>query len=393
MSEPATQKTGADPDVEVGEVEKVNPRQAAIDAMTARMEEARERELDEAIQADPGLAANQARIDQQIAAANLAAQESGELQPPPEADGAASREPMHPPQQDSQESDPLAEFIVVQDGQPMFQTKVNGQMRLIPLAEARKQLQIGSAAEIRMQNAAQVEKTLLQRQQEIETKERALAQRMQTPVPPVPAQPDLSEADLLDEAREIFSTAFTGTEEDAAKKLAKTLAKIKSNAVPTVQPIKVDENAIVRKAANAAVMAIQNVSKDKDLRAGYAQFQTEYPDIMADPNLFRMADDMTDVIAQEHPDWAISKVMDEAGKRTRSWVTSLRGDSPDTSPKTNTPTITQTHPNRQNRKDGLVRMPSPAASAVHQEIPEPVEGEQSPQEAFAELKKARGQPT
>jgi hypothetical protein len=37
-------------------------------------------------------------------------------------------------------------------------------------------------------------------------------------------------------------------------------------------------------------------------------------------------------------------------------------------------------------------MPQPAAAAVHQELAEVEEAEQTPQEAFAELKAARGQP-
>jgi hypothetical protein len=162
----------------------------------------------------------------------------------------------------------------------------------------------------------------------------------------------------------------------------------------------VDEKKITRDAARAAVGAIQTVARTKDVRTGYVKFQEDYPDIMGDAKLYKMADDMTDVIARENPSWSISDVMYEAGKRTREWVDQIRGVEP-VAPEVPvlTPAIPAApsvalHPTqtRQERKAGLVRMPQPAAAAVHQEIAEVEEAEQTPQEAFAELKAARGQP-
>jgi hypothetical protein len=411
MNTPATQLPGAaDPDVKIGEVVvKPNPRQVAIDAMTARMEEARETELADAVAADPGLAMSQAAMDNQIAAANAEAIADGTLAPPELDDGAASRKPMHPapgtpavdPLPADIAADPLSEFVEMKDGKPMFRAKVNGEDRLIPLDQARRQIQIGTAAEVRMQQAAAFEQRTTQeaeqRERDLQIKEAALAQR--TAVAPQPGTPpagDFSDEDLLDEAREIFNTAFSGTEEDAAKKLARTLSKLRA---PTavVQPAqRIDEGAIVKKAARAAVTAVQNVDKQKDVDTGYAQFQTDYPDIMADPKLYKMADDMTDEIERENPTWRISQVMEEAGKRTRAWVSELTGQAPVETPKPptvpNTSTLTPHPPNRQERKSELVRMPTAAAAAVHQTPADEPEHEQTPVEAFAALKASRGQP-
>jgi hypothetical protein len=399
----ATQ-TGADPDVQDGEVVvNENPRLAAIDAMTARMENARTSELQEALEADPGLAQNQAQINDQIDAANAEAIANGTLQPPPseDLDGAASRTPIESTPEPQAlpgnlAEDPLAEYIVMQDGQPMFQTKVNGQDRMIPLAEAKKQLQIGTAAAARMSAAANYEqqttRELQERERIIADKERALTARMN--VPAVPAQADLSENDLLEEAQEIFNTAFTGSEDEAAKKLAKTLMKIK-NTAPAVQTAPIDERAIVSRAAKAAVDAIQKVSKDTDIREGYAQFQSDYPEIMSDPMLYKMADSMTDQIEKENPSWPISHVMQEAGKRTREWVTDLRGDEvqpPSTSNTTTPPDLTDsTQENRNTRKANMVRIPTAAVGAVYETPSDSAVEEQTPQQAFAELQAARGQ--
>jgi hypothetical protein len=390
---------GAEPTVQPEETK--SPRQIQMEAMAERQDAEYRQDIETAMENDPGFAQTQNEIQKQVEDANAEAIAAG-LLPQPEADGAASVQPMHEPAPDPNalpknlEGDPLAEYIVMDNGQPMFQAKVNGQITLIPLAEARKQLQIGTAAEVRMQNAASQEQMLNTRENELRMKEAALAQRMQAATPvPAPQAADLDEDELLEEAKEIFNTAFTGSEEDAARKLAKTLTKMRGPVTPAQQ---IDESAIVRKAAEAAVTAMQNVSKDKDLREGWVQFQTAYPDIMADKALFKLADDMTDTIEKEHPEWNMAQVMDEAGTRTRAWVNRLKGvepTSPEPAPElkaVEAPDIAQNHPNRQERKAGLVRLPTPAAGAIHTPPADAEDVPQSPQDAFAEIKAARGQP-
>jgi hypothetical protein len=404
--------TPPNPDVAINEViVKESPRDISIAAMSERMEANRIEEIQESIEADPGLAANQARIDNQIKAANQEAIDAG-LLAAPDPDGAASIQPMHTPPTEPKPAplpadvaaDPLSEYIVMQDGKPMFSTKVNGQLRLIPLEDARRELQIGTAAAIRMNEATRLHQQVSEREVAMSANEAALAQRVATApavISSVPAQTDLTEEDLYDEAKEIFSTAFTGTEEDAARKLAKTLVKLRGSVTPAAQmQPRVDERAIVRKAAQAAVGAIQNVEKTKDVRSGYVKFQEDYPDVMSDPALYKMADNMTDEIERENPTWPISQVMDEAGKRTRAWVNKLKGvepDPPDPLPpgSQNIGVLPQppTQDHRQDRKSELVRIPTVASAAVHEQPVDDVETEQSPQEAFAQLKASRGQPT
>ena len=398
-------RPGADPDVQINEVVvEPSPRDIQIEAMTERAHAARQTELDDALSEDPGLAHNQAAIEREIDQSNAAAVAAGTLAPgvDPDLDGAASRTPMHSPAPPvttlpaELAGDPLSEYIVMDKDQPMFQTKVNGEIRLIPLAEARRQIQIGTAAEIRMQQASSYEKetaaNVNTREQQLRQKELAFNQRVEqaTPNSNVPAQADLSDDDLLDEARDIFNTAFAGTEEDAARKLARTLSKLRAPAAVAQAPV-IDENAIAQRAARAAVTAVDSRDRNKDVQTGYAQFQEDYPEIMNDAHLYKMADDMTDEIAKENPNWDISRVMDEAGTRTRAWVSGLKGEKPQIR---SAPTVPQ-HPtqDRHARKAGLVRMPQAAASAVHQIPTEEPETEQTPAEAFAEIKASRGQPT
>jgi hypothetical protein len=422
MNDTATQEGAArtepqvDPDVKKDEIPtRPNPREAALEAMAERQEQERRRELDEALAADPDLAAAQARIDGQIAESNAEAGIYHDDTPSyggniDQYDGAASRQAMNqPPERDrpdlpsNLQDDPLADFIVMQNGSPMVKAKVNGEERFIPLADAKRQVQIGVAAEIRMQNAAQAEKLLNDRANKLSAGEAALAARMKTlqSQPKVPAKPDLSDEELEKEAVEIFETAFSGTEEDAAKKLARTLVKIRDSAAAKVQPTpRLDTDAIARQAANIATGVLTEQSRKKDMTKAYEKFKGDYPDIMKDPHLYKMADGLTDQVEREHPDWNIAQVMDEAGKRTRDWVKGLRGDAEDTGdnptpkprPNQNSLVSDTTTQTRQERKAGLVRMPMQAGAAVYSEPDDSGEEEQSPQAAFAELKKARGQP-
>lgn len=431
MNDTATQSGAAlseqpvlDPDVDpTQEIEvKMSPREKAMAAMADRQEAERRAEIDEAIATDPDLAAQQRRIDGAIAASNAEAGiVHGEDMPVSSEevpsygsnmgdDGAAVRQAMHPPQPEparpdlpsNLQDDPLADFIVMRGDSPMVKAKVNGEERLIPLADAKRQVQIGVAAEVRMQNAARAEKTIQEREQRLRAGEAALQARLNvaSQQPAVPAKPDLTDEELEREATEIFETAFSGTEEDAAKKLAKTLVKIRDSAAARVQPTRpVDEEAIARKAAQYATGTLAEQARKKDVQTGYRDFQQNYPDIMLDPHLFRMADDLTEVVEQEHPDWDIAQIMDEAGKRTRAWVKNLRGDTADTGEtpapqrgNQSIPVNDQTTQTRQERKAGLVRMPTQAGGAVYDESEDSEESEQTPQQAFAELKRSRGQP-
>lgn len=413
MNDTATQQGAArnepppqDPDVNSDEVAvRPGPRQAQMEAMAERQEAARLQELDEAMAGDPGLASEQARINDAIVEANAEVGIRHE-QTPIEA-GLSTQQsiaPSEPAQQglpQNLQDDPLADFIEMQNGAAMVKAKVNGQDRLIPLADAKRQLQIGVAAEVRMQSAAEREKAAEARERRIIAGEAALVARLkqQQAQPAVPAEADLTEEDLLEEAQDIFNTAFSGTEEDAAKKLAKTLVKIRRSATPAQPQQQIDANEIARQAASMATGMLAQQNKKKDVNTAYQKFKTDYPEILSDANLFKMADDMTETIERENPNWEIAQVMDEAGKRTRNWVKGLSGQLSDTDDKSplnsvnqNSPSATQSTQTRQDRKAGLVRMPTPAGAAIHSEPTQDSEGEQSPQDALRELRALRGQP-
>lgn len=395
-----------DPDVKSDEipVRTRSEREIMLDALGDQQDEIRRAGIDEGVAADPGAASMQARIAQQQAESRSAAEAAGLLEPIEQELGVASIKAMHPESKDVRtdlpkklRSDPLADNIVMDGDTPMFELKVNGQRVLMPLDEAKRKLQIRTAAEIDLRNAREYQKRLDARAYALDASEEALRARVTSPnLTAAPAPAGLSDEEIQKEATAVFKTAFSGTEEEAAAQLTKLLLKIRTPSAVLAPPI--DISAITRNAANAAVGAVTDRENKKDLVSGLNTFKDMYPEIISDPVLYRMADDMTDDIVVEHPEWLKSQVMLEAGKRTRRWVDDLKGiestngeSNVAAKPTTSSQTPPPTAQDRQVRKTGLVRIPQAAAGAVA--APHEVEAEQpqSPQQAFEAVRKARGQ--
>ncbi len=402
----------ADPDVRNDEVpvETRSPRDIQLEAMGERQEDHRRTNIDEGLADDPGAASIHNRLVEQQEENRAEAEAAGLLEPL-ENDGQQYVEPMHEPAPVVREdlptnlqADPLADFIVMDGEAPMFLTKINGENMLIPLNEARRKLQIRTAAEIEMKNAKEFRKTLDNRESALSAGEAAFQARMNTAPIQTPAAPTvqagMSEDEIAREARAFVGSAFTDDEETAASKLTKLLLKTRTPVQQLAPAPVVDVQGIVRQATANAVQTIKANDAQLDLVDGIQTFETEYPDIVGDVRLYGMADKMTDEIEGENPSWPKSQVMLEAGKRTRKWVEDLRGtastDSDDVNDVVTTEDVTiseHTQPprtqSRQERKQGLVRIPQ-AATAVQDTTETPVR-QQTPQEALAETRAARGQ--
>lgn len=266
--------------------------------------------------------------------------------------------------------DPLGDFVIRVNGKPMFKTLVDGVEKLIPLEAARSQLQKHLAADIRLQQAASRNKALDTREAALKATEARLSSR------PAPVPVDDSVMD--NEAVEIVRSLVNEPEAQAAARLAKTLKTIRQAATPQI-----DVKAIVKQAGDEAVARIVARDNDKALALGFDTFTADYSDIAGDPELFAVADRKTDAIAAEHPEWSPEQVMSEAGNQTRAWM-KQHGMT------VKVPANGGQHPsNRQQRKEGLRPMPTTRtarpAAVVEQSA------SQSPSDAVAEMRKARGQ--
>jgi len=278
--------------------------------------------------------------------------------------------------------DPLAEFIEMQGDEPMFRTVVNGQQQLIPLEKARADLQKGMAADQRLREAATVQARLEDREKAIVAREQELQAKLQgmhtAATPPQRGEEPQSDESLTEEARSVVKELFTGSEEDAAAKLADLLLKSRGAAQVSTS---MDPAQIAQAAVAAAKQELSVEAQAKDVTKGYKKFVEDYPEIAADDNLFAFADGLTSKIEAEHPDWMPSEVMLEAGKRTREWVESQKGDK-----KTSEQDPAQN--DRTERKRKLRRVPRARQGA------EPKENtpEETPGSIIAEMRKARGLP-
>lgn len=271
--------------------------------------------------------------------------------------------------------DPLAEFIEMDGDEPMFRTVVNGQQKLIPLEKARADLQKNHAADQRLREAAEVQKNLEQREQAIAAREAELMRRAQEAAQLSADAEQLSDEQLTEQARQVVSELFTGTQDEAAEKLADLILKHRGAAGVATS---VNPEEIAAQAVTAARQQLAAEQQQQDAETGYKKFVKDYPEIAGDDMLFRLADSMTDEIARAHPDWMPSKVMLEAGKRTREWVKSTTNAS-EQDPAQN---------DRRERKRNLRRVPR-ARQGV--KPTESAERPETPSDYMAELKKARGQ--
>jgi hypothetical protein len=355
--------------------DQVDPREELIAGIEARVQAKREAEMEGLIDASPDRGAEPVDEEQDEQTEPVMEQE-------PPADPPVKNEHLPEEFQD----DPLADYIVMDEANdtPMFVTKVNGEEKYIPLDRARQQLQKHEAAEVSLQNANERQKVLDAREQQILASEQALKAKLAAPAeaspPSVPAAPDVSDQDLEAEAQGIVSSLFSGTEDDAVEHLAKVFKSMR----PQQQAVSIDQNAIVEQAANLVDKRRGVKNAQQDAADGLKQFNDSYPDVAADQALFGYADSMTDVIAKEWTEegraFRTSEVMMEAGKRTTEWVQSMKSPSPK-------PKVADN--DRHERKRKLRPMPTSQSQGAPTQ--QGVEPDQTPSDAVAEMRKARGQ--
>jgi hypothetical protein len=311
-------------------------------------------------------------------------------------DGAGSRETIDPAAK-ADTADPLAEHFVVTDKGVMMKAKVDGVEKLIPFDRVKAVIQKNEAADKRLQDAALWNEELGKREAQVQQREAALnqptgqpgrinspgAERQGSPSAPTP---DVDDRDLLVDARAITSSLYKGEEDDAALGLVALIRKTRGT-VPTAPTVDLNQvTTAVRQQLRAETEQERVARYNEDIQTGFAQFKTDYPEIMADKRLYAVTDSLTEDVEKAHPDWTPSQVMHEAGKQTLEWA---KGNAKPNKPKL--PLKDNASENeRSSRKQELRQMPT-ARTATREA--EPIEEAQSPQDTLAEMRRARGQPT
>lgn len=248
--------------------------------------------------------------------------------------------------------------------------RVDGEDRDIDLddviAEGIKALQKESAAANRLREASLTQKALEQRSQEIE----ALAIELQEQQDRIQGE-KLSEEDasaLNAAAGEVYEKIlFDHSKEDAVE----ALKKLVTGRHGTTQ----DRQSIIAEATRIARLEVQKAeairaeaAEERERERAIAVFRDEFKEVVADPELYRLADLKTLDVQKEHPDWGLDSILKEAGKRVMAW----RNPSLD----------------RRDMKRGLKNISGTSGRAPAQEQQRP----KTASELIAEERKARGLP-
>lgn len=303
---------------------------------------------------------------------------------PEGADGAADREPMHEEPKNGHlpehlQADPLADYIEMVDGAPAMRLKVDGREELVPLEIARTQLQKATAADRRLQDASL-------RLKQVEERERALAEReaeaQNKPTLPDPALAEEAKKALAQKARALIGSLYTEDEDTAAEKLAALLMDFQGPAEPVSQ---VDVDAIAKAAAAQARQQMLDEQLRQQETEAYRAFQTEFPQIVQDEDMFAVADRISTRIAAEDPTLSPLEVMREAGRQTLEKFGRKPNGTETGAPNANG--------ERRDRKRELQPMPRTTSRAAQTGQPEESDRPATPEEVVAQMRAARGQPT
>ena len=294
-------------------------------------------------------------------------------------------------------NDVLADYIEIVDDKPFLKTTVNGEKKLMPLDRARAEAQKRDAADAVLQQAKEFRRGLTEREKNLKIAEEALNNQIRAAnnqgQPSAPVTADVNRDVILPKAKAAVATLFSGTEDEATETLTSLLVDTVQGRTPAPPPV--DVNFIAQQAASIASNLNAAERKKQEIASGFAAFESEFPDLISDPGLFKQADAYTDVIAEEHPEWSPTQVMLEAGNRTRDWLSELRGGAPQQAEPqapepVSTPAPAQQSSNaRLANKANLVAMPEAASKAFQDQGA--AETAQTPLDVINEMRRSRGQ--
>ena len=241
-------------------------------------------------------------------------------------------------QVDLQSNEPLV--LADEDlGKYMVRTKVNGEEKMVPLDQLRATAQKTEAADLFLAEA----KTILAD---------AKAKAAVAPVAPVaPVEPAPTGPDPFDVA---VDSMFQGNDQDAKRNFREAVLKavrdeMKARPVTPVVPQDVQQ-------------LTSEVEQRIEVKSALRQFAKDYPEIVSDQKARRDADEFLMEVTEGKPLEAfpaekIHELLDETGKRMRSWFRERAGVPANSSQAT-------TRDEKALRKETIDELPSAATRAA-----------------------------
>lgn len=258
--------------------------------------------------------------------------------------------------------------VYLKGGQYFTKLKVNGQEQEVPYERVRATMQKHVAADQRLQHATDLLRKAEERDRVTRENETRLRQRVSQP----PQGAEDTDEDLKAVAQTVINKLLDGEAEQAADDLVKMIKGRRAAPAPDIGEIE-------QRATARALETIEQRDFQKDIERGNTLFVEKYPEIMADPDLFLLADQKTIEIREEFPYLSPSEVMLRAGEEVVKKFVRRPAE----------PTAA-TSAVRNERKQGLKPMPRPASA--RKQAPAPQAPPMSTKESYlAEIRKARGQ--
>jgi hypothetical protein len=184
--------------------------------------------------------------------------------------------------------------VDAEGGVAQIQKRLSGERKLKIAAEKKKVL---DAQEIEQ---GQREANLVQREQAVDTRIKALEDRQVVSVDPP--------AENLDELTDnVLSNIYKGNEAEAKEALTTLVTSIQRTTVVQGQPAVSEEK------------ILQRAMFEIDRRDGQKEFMEKYSHLAADKTLFEMTNAETIKIENENPEWNPKEIILEAAKRTEAW--------------------------------------------------------------------------
>ena len=280
-------------------------------------------------------------------------------------------------EEEIQQEDPKSP-VWFKNGNWVTSVKVNGEEVEVPFDGLKTSHQKDAASQQRFEQAAQRERFLAEKEQELKAYAQALQAQTQQATPPEEDEKSESDTDY----KALVSQYHQALYEDDADKAAELLQTLTTGRTQEATPN-------VEEAVNRALQEAftrQQVEQAKHQQKAYegsvkeavSWFEKEYPDVAGNSELRAIADNKTVTIMKEQPSLAPGQIIHAAAEYAREWAhLNLTGGKG-----TNA---------RAERKKKIVSEPKPARKTA--KIGEDEELEKTPSQVIEDMRKSRGQPT
>ena len=222
-------------------------------------------------------------------------------------------------EEEIQQEDPKSP-VWLKDGNWVTSVKVNGEEVEVPFDGLKTSHQKDAASQERFEQAANRERFLAQKEQEL----RAYAESLQAEGEKKETLPESDETPVPDsDYKELVSQYHQALYEDDADKAAEllqTLTTGRTQATPNVEEAvnKALSQAYARQQVEQAKQ--QQMAYEGSVKEAVSWFENEYPDVAGNPELRAIADNRTVTIMKEKPSLAPGHIIHAAAEYAREWA-------------------------------------------------------------------------